>query len=94
MNTGLLDCKKNKISVRENGKAIALDGNLETFIFYVISTFINLNYNFLTYGQSHVEISTVTAYSRKKKKKQTSKKKKTEIKTQSSKLYYTHKIMH
>lgn len=93
MNTGLLDCKKNKISVREYGKAIVIDGNLETFIFYVISTFINLNYNFLTYGQSHVEISTVTAYSR---KKQTNKqaRKKTEIKTHSSKLYYTHKIMH
>lgn len=73
MNTGLLDCKKNKISVREYGKAIVLDDNLETFIFYVIFTFINLNYNFLTYGQSHVEISTVTAYSR--KNKQTSKKK-------------------
>lgn len=93
MNTGLLDCKKNKISVREYGKAIVIDDNLETFIFYVISTFINLNYNFLTYGQSHVEISTVTAYSR--KNKQTSKQeKKTEIKTHSSKLYYTHKIMH
>lgn len=92
MNASLLDCKKNKISVRENGKAITLDGNLETFIFYVISTFINLNYNFLTYGQSHVEISTVTAYSRKKQINK--KKQKPEIKTYSSKLYYTHKIMH
>lgn len=94
MNTGLLDCKKNKISVREYGKAIALHGNLETFIFYVISTFINLNYNFLTYGQSHVEISTVTAYSRKKQTSKQKTKNKTEIKTHSSKLYYTHKIMH
>lgn len=92
MNTSLLDCKKNKNSVRENGKAISLDGNLETFIFYVISTFINLNYNFLTYRQSHVEISTVTAYSRKTNKQE--KKQKPEIKTYSSKLYYTHKIMH